>query len=175
MRLILRKEVPHVVGGHLGVARHEAYEAAEFVERGCGGGKSAFAFAQVFALAVNHLHGNAAALRVVGEVGGAEAQGVALHEGVGVEQQHEVAVATPYGLVVGFGKSEVVVVGNHLHLRVFGAQHLYRAVVGVVVGHYHLNLFKPLVERGGKNRGKALVEVVPHVVVDNYHANDHGK
>ena len=103
-------QVPHVVGCEAFGVGEEPCQAAYLVERRRRRRKTALALTQVVALAVHHLHRQAAAVGVPGHKVGAAHKGVALHYGVGVEQQQHITCGLPQRHVVGLGEAYILVV-----------------------------------------------------------------
>jgi len=151
--------------------RKELDETANFIER-CGRGwESAFAFLEELSFAVDHLDAEAPAVGMLPVEIDAGCEGVALHEGVGVEEKDIVASALAQSLVVGFGESGIVAVGDEMHLREGVADHLDRSVGRVVVDdpYFGLSLFAIVQTKllgSLLHRHEALLEEVLDVVID---------
>ena len=65
---------------------------------------------------INHLHPETAGFRVFVQEVTEGAQTLFAYHRVRIEQQHILACAEADGLVVGFGKARILLVGNELYL-----------------------------------------------------------
>ena len=97
-------------------------------------------------------------------------QHVLTHDGVGVEQQHILALRLSDGLVVGSREAPVVGILHEMHAGKARLQILHTAVGAGIVHHPHLGL-KPC--RGPHDTAQALFQVVLDVVANYYDAQFH--
>ena len=170
-------EMPHIVSGKPARVGEQFCQATHFVERGSGSWEAPFALFQKFSFAVYHLYCQASTVAVLGKEVGTTAKGVAFHQRVGVQQQHQIATASAQGLVVGGGKSAVVLVCNQVNLGIALTNHFHRPVHRVVVNYKHFKF-----QRSGiplkrslrvEYRLQTLVKEILDVVVDDYYAQCH--
>ena len=176
-------QVAHIVGRYTAVVREEVYQAADFVERRLRRGEATLALFQVAPFAVDHLHRQAPAVTMRRHEVGAPHKRVGLHHGVRVEQEQQLPAVcrrsagryVPKGLVVGLGKARVVVVGNHVHLRIVASHHLDTPVHRVVVHNPHVQLHRAPVGqlplRAEHGRQALLQEVLDVIVYYDYRDN----
>ena len=193
---VIVAQMPHIVCRYAFRMGKQVYQSAHLIERGCRRGESPFTLFQVFSLSVHHLHSQSPAVGCLLEKLHTLAESIPFHHRVGVEQQYQVAFALAYGLVVGFGKSGVIVVGNEVHLGVFPPHHFHRPVHRCVVNNKHFQLeclhaavgygycvpavgsghavgTTPVSQLGVVHRFQALFKEILDIVVDYDYAERH--
>ena len=94
--------------------------------------------------------------------GEAFGKSVAFYKGVRIEQKHAIAFYLPECLIVGFGKTDILLIDDKPHLRKFLPKHRHRAVNGVVVHNPHFGIYAL---QGLENRVEALFQKELDVVV----------
>ena len=158
------REMPHVIACKAFAMWEELGQAKHLVERCLRRGQSTFRLWQKLSLAVHHLHAETASIGMAVHECDAFRESVVFHHRVGIEEQYILARRDADGLVVGFRETDILLVGDDLHLRELLRQHLQRAVDRIVVDDKHLP-FDAL--HGATHRIKALFEEILDVIVDD--------
>ena len=158
------REMPHVITCKTFTMWEELGQAKHLVERCLRRGQSTFRLRQKLSLAVHHLHAETASIGVAVHEGDAFRESIVFHNRVGIEEQYILACRDADGLVVGFRETDILLVGDDLHLRELLRQHLQRAIDRVVVDDKHLP-FDAL--HGATHRIEALFEEILDVIVDD--------
>ena len=157
-------KMTHVITGKAFAVREEFGQTEHLVKRRLRRRQTALRFWQELPLTVHHLHTETACIRMAVHEGDTFREGIILHHRVGIEEQHILACRNPNRLVVCLCKTDIVLVGDDLHLGKLLRQHLQRAVNGVVINDKHLPLDAL---HGAAHRVKALFEEILDVVVDD--------
>ena len=163
---LIRIEIAHVIAAKkaaFGKKRPQSRHLAEARE-GCG--QSPAALGGKAAIRIEHAHPHGTHRGTGIQKIQTAAQGVLSHQRVGIEQQHILARALAYRLVVGAREAHILLVGDEPHLRKAFPQIVHRAV-GAVVVHYEYLARK--VGRRTQDRTQALFENVLYIVADNDH------
>ena len=157
-------KMAHVIPRETLAVREKLAQAEHLIKRRCWRRQTALRLRQELSLAINHLHTKTTRVRVAIHKGDTFAEGVVLDNSIGVQQEHILPCRYADSLVVGLGKTYIVLVGDNLHLRKLLRQHLQRTVNGVVINdkHFTLNAL-----HGAAHRIEALFEEVFDVVVDD--------
>ena len=100
----------------------------------------------------------------------AAAQGVFSYDCIGIEQEDKFARGQPNGLVVGFRKTHIAFIRNHLHFRKTRLHHLYRPISGGIVHYPYLYCQTCCCPPDGQ---QGLFEEEFDVVVDDDDAQSH--
>ena len=114
---------------------------------------------------VQHFHPDAARLRVFVHKETKGAHTLLAYHGVGVQQEDIFSATDPDRLVIGLGKSRIILILDKSDFRETRAKVFDRTVGRMIIDHQHFRLH-PL--DGSTDGTEALFEKILYVVVDYY-------
>ena len=110
-------------------------------------------------------------VRILGEELQHHAEGIFLHDRVGVDEKEEFPAGAFQPEVVGPGKAQIALVGDEMYRCEPAADHFDAAVIGGII---HNDDFASYPLRRFPQRYESMMQKVPHVVVDDDNGEKRG-